>query len=313
MCHTLSKSIVLKNLLTNNRDTKENLYSFFDHKMETDINFQNIADYYKNILIKDASIVNALCKEHDKELFAEIENNNRNFNPQTEKLQYLEYALKACLFQVFYVVTNIKYMAKLVETCKSVTYPSGDYDFFCDYHNDIEYLFEAFELQKKIIKDIINYKNNSSIDSKLNTILIQLPISKINFSLAEMKYIRVCLKNKTNEIHCFVNVINYGSPYLVISSYEPLKSMESKIKELFRDEKSFEKWETISFIFDELLYYSQNVFFNKHYIEKLSKFEQTLLYCIHRGYSIDDLINANFVEKSPKEVFQQIVRKMIVK
>lgn len=276
--HTLSRGNVLQNL---SGDGNDSVTRFNDHKVADVENIRdNISQYFTNVFIEDASVTVSFCKNHDVELFVDIETYGNTEYKKTD-IQNLEYSLKAVSFDIYYKIMNISYMAKLINENRNVACnDDGTYSsYFNDYYYDQKTLFDIYPLMLKILSEIKNLKEKN-VNPKLKSVCFELPVNKVNFSCSEVIY--------EWQTYCFVNVINSKKPYIIISYYE--KDSLNKLNELNELKSKFESLNfnkelqinCLSEFIIILLMNAQNIYFNNEAFEKLSDEEKLYLYVVHR-------------------------------
>ncbi len=270
--HTLAKGSILSNLADNNNV----LIAFNDHQMiDKKLFDDNIDAYYMDVSIDDASLAVSYCKDHDRDLFLEIEADGKNQYSHT-KIQNLEYALKSISFQVYYNLENIKYLAELIKTSKNVlgSYKGIESKLLMNYSVLVDELFQLYSLSQMILEDIKEYRQRGKI-SKLKTEYFKLPCKKINISCSEVI--------EEQSINYFINIVNAPEPYIIISYYENEKYItwiNAKKKE-FEDEK-YKSFYMYDFILSFIITNAQNIYMNKCKFNQLSKEEKRFLYLVHR-------------------------------
>lgn len=265
--HTMSKGNVLKNL-----SQGEKVIRFNDHKMIDDISLQNVTELFLEPTIEKASTTVSFCKAHDTELFKDIETDGKRAYTNSY-LENLEYALKATTFDIYYNIMEIKYMSELF---LNNAYVANNL-YFENYRNNINNLFRIYPYAEKILNDIESYKTNKTISSAFNTLTIELPIKKINYSLSET----ISFNNRI----CFLNAANIPCPHVIISYYgdHKIKYIE-KLKILFSDKNKIfshddsRLWEISLLCLSSTL----NIYFNKLQFDKLSNMSKFYLYILHR-------------------------------
>ena len=233
--------------------------------------------------IDDASLAVSYCKDHDRDLFLEIEADGKNQYNHT-KIQNLEYALKSISFQVYYNLENIRYLAELIKTSKNVlgSYKGIESKLLMNYSILVDELFQLYPLSQMILEDIKEYRQRGEI-SKLKTKYFKLPCKKINISCSEVI--------EEQGINYFINIVNAPEPYIIISYYENEKYntwINAKKKE-FEDEK-YKSFYMYDFILAFIITNAQNIYMNKRKFNQLSKEEKRFLYLVHREgtYKISD-------------------------
>ena len=271
--HTMSRGNVLTNLA--GRGNKS-VMAFNDHivpepsKLLNDINL-----FYSDILIEDASLTVAFCKEHDKKLFLDIETDGKTEYVNSD-IQNLEYALKSVSFDIYYKLENIRYMALLVQKTKKVlsSFSGQGSPFLKNYYIAVRELFVLYPLMKKILNEIKEFKEKGVIP-KLKTVCFELPIQRVNISCSEVI--------EEDEIYYFINVINSSKPYMIFSYYDD-NGANSWIK---KEKKRFDNCnDKIGFLYDFFLSFiicnAQNIYINKDAFNGLTDYDKRYLYVVHR-------------------------------
>ena len=270
--HTMAKGNVLKNL------SDSYVIGFNDHKLETEVNPDNVSDYFKNININEASTTVSFCKKHDEYFFEEIEQTGKT-NYQGNYIEDLEYALKSATYDIYYRILRIKYLSELFSNHIICT----DDRFLKDFKDNIDTLFALYSKANKIIEDIIYYKKDNKISGEFIRHSIKLPAKKINYSISE------CIKDENGTYH-FVNIINIPEPYILVSYYN--ESQPSLFNNRLKNYKN-NVWnkKILEDFFDFSIETTQNIYFNEEAFEKLSKLSKYHLYKKHRSdniYTLDD-------------------------
>lgn len=275
--HTLARGSVLTNLAGADCD----VVSFNDHIM-VDCNMikKNIEIYYKQVKLKDASLTVSYCKEHDKELFLDIEVAEK-CKYEKKEIQNLEYALKAISFQIYYYIENIKYFSKLIQTSKKVfgSYNGGKSHLLEHYSVYVDELFRLHPISQRMIQEIQNFKQGK-MHTKLKTVYFKLPCKRINISCSEVI--------EEQGVYYFINVINAPEPYMIFSYYEEQENQEVWIKEIKKefDEENCREYYITNFILSFIVTNAQNIYINKTKFNQLSEDEKIYLYVIHREGTI---------------------------
>jgi len=294
--HTLSVGVVLKNL-TNISNTRNNgvVYGFNDHRMENDVKLENISYYYADYVCNEASRTCAFCQTHDSFLFSDIENPTEQYNSLDER-HNLEYALKAITYDLYESVEVIKYFSELFKSFPEVAKKDQNYDFFTDYEQRVNSLFEYYEFQQRLIEDINNIKNEKSFKSELYCLSFKLPSKKVNFSLSETSILYGAL--------CSINVVNHNDPYLIIASYTDITSLPLSEDIAKNTSKEPENEDNYLFYVEYILSNARNIYFNENVFESLEPEEKYLLYLIHRlpYKQIEQIINGCHFEDIKKMI-----------
>ncbi|GGG73407.1 hypothetical protein [Paenibacillus radicis (ex Gao et al. 2016)] len=271
--HTLTENNVLRNLSFGDK-----VIGFNDHKVPNeDALNKDISMFYSEIPIENASVTVSFCKKHDEELFADIEKDG-NTDYSGTSIQNIEYSLKAITFDIYYKIMNIFYMAELIRNNKyAICSPDGSQsEYFRNYHHSVETLFRLYPLMLKMLNELKRLKTQEA-ESKLETIIFELPIERINLSLSEVI--------EYEDILCFVNVINSKKPYIIVSYYKESKRIISidKLKKMYDscENEKLQLWYLWNFI-KELLINSINIYFNKTAFYDLSDEAKVYLYIVHR-------------------------------
>lgn len=292
--HTLSRGTVLTEL----RSDGDKIIRFNDHAMmlvEDGDTLRNkiLKNGYSEVNIEDASVTVSFCKKHDVELFSAIESAG-NSNYLGTSIQNLEYALKAITFDIYYKIMNIRYFSELIKECKLVAFnPDGSYSpFFYHYNNLVDALFVFYPLMLKILEELKLLIENG-VEPKLKTVVFELPIDKVNFSLSEIMDIE--------DIICCTNVINAKKPYIIISYYKNNGRIGTidKLKEQFELNQSNKRarlkclWDLTKY---EFLINAQNIFFNKKAFLNFTDDIKEYLYIVHKEGSkgIPDKIQSKY-------------------
>ena len=162
--------------------------------------------------LEDASLTVSFCKDHDRELFLEIETDGK-CNYSNTGIENLEYALKAISFQIYYYIENVRYLSELIKTSKNVLGSCNGCksDLLKQYSICVDELFRLYPLSQRIIEEIKNFKQGK-MDIKLKTVYIKLPCKKINISCSEVI--------EEQGIYYFINVVNAPEAYMIFSYYE---------------------------------------------------------------------------------------------
>ena len=265
--------------MTNLAGADCDVVSFNDHIM-VDCNMikKNIEIYYKQVKLKDASLTVSYCKEHDKELFLDIEVAEK-CKYEKKEIQNLEYALKAISFQIYYYIENIKYFSKLIQTSKKVfgSYNGGKSHLLEHYSVYVDELFRLHPISQRMIQEIQNFKQGK-MHTKLKTVYFKLHCKRINISCSEVI--------EEQGVYYFINVINAPEPYLIFSYYEEQENQEVWTKEIKREFDEGNEYYITNFILSFIVTNAQNIYINKTKFNQLSEDEKIYLYVIHREGTI---------------------------
>lgn len=271
--HTMSCGNVLTNLAGNGNNS---VIAFNDHKVSC---IDKIGDeinlYYEEVYLNKASLTVSFCKEHDRELFSDIETDGHN-EYKNSPIENLEYALKAVTFDIYYKIENIHYMSLLVQETKNILspYKGEKSSFLQNYSILVEELFKLYPIMITILKEIKDLKQNGRT-SKLKTICFNLPMQKVNISCSE-----VIPEDKQ---YYFINVINSPKPYIIFSYYDD----NEKDSWIVNEKKKFDECtDKIGYLYNFFLSFlicnAQNIYINKDAFDRLNNNEKVYLYLIHR-------------------------------
>ena len=269
--HTLSEGNVLHNLASNY------VFSFNDHRViDFDTIENNIDCYYKKVSLKYASLTVSYCKDHDRELFLDIEaDGKRNYG--NKDIENLEYALKAVSFQIYYNIEQIKYFSELIKESMNVLSLNSEgqkLSLLKQYSILVDELFQLYPLSQKIIEEIKNFKQKKTA-TKLKTVYFKLPYKKINISCSEVI--------EEQGIQYFVNVVNAPEPYMIFSYYESENKNVwiNKIKEEFEN-STCPQYDIYDFVLSFIITNAQNIYMNEQKFEQLLPEDKIYLYVVHR-------------------------------
>lgn len=299
--HTMSEGTVLKNLSDGDK-----IIRFNDHKMimmpdkdrET-LKNEIVEHGYSEEMIQNASVTVSFCTKHDTDLFSAIETDG-NSDYSGSNIQNLEYALKAITFDLYYKIMSIRYMSELIKKNKYVVFnPDGSKSkFLNDYNNLVDALFDLYPLMLKILEEL-KLLIEKDVEPELETVIFELPLNKVNFSLSEIMNIE--------DTFCYTNVINAKKPYIIVSYYKKNGRIVKldKLKEQFELNQLNKRarlkclWPLIK---EEFLMNALNIYFNKRAFDRFSDIEKVYLYVIHRegNLSIPDAIQ----HKHDKEIMR---------
>lgn len=275
--HTLSVGNVLSNLASND----EYVFSFNDHVVidydviDYDNMKNNIDRYYKKVSLKDASLTVSYCKDHDRELFLDIEADGK-CDYGNKDIENLEYALKAVSFQIYYNIEQIKYFSELIKESMNVLSRSSEgqkLSLLKQYSILVDELFQLYPLSQKIIEEIKNFKQEKTA-TKLKTVYFKLPYKKINISCSEVI--------EEQGIQYFVNVVNAPEPYMIFSYYESENKNVwiNKIKEEFEN-STCPQYDIYDFVLSFIITNAQNIYMNEQKFEQLLPEDKIYLYVVH--------------------------------
>lgn len=270
--HTLAKGNVLSNLSENDNV----VVSFNDHLMiDIDMISNCIELYYTEVKLEDASLTVSFCKDHDRELFLEIETDG-NCNYSNTGIETLEYALKAISFQIYYYIENVRYLSELIKTSKNVlsSCDGCKSDLLKQYSICVDELFRLYPLSQRIIEEIKNFKQGKK-DIKLKTVYIKIPCKKINISCSEVI--------EEQGIYYFINVVNAPEAYMIFSYYEGenKKVWINEIKNKFEN-RICKQDDIYNFMLSFVITNAQNIYMNRRKFKQLSDEEKRYLYVVHR-------------------------------
>lgn len=277
--HTLSVGNVLKNL-----SNKKPVITFNEHAPLDLISIENISMYYIKQSAKNrASRYPIFCNHHDDWLFKEIEKDSQCFT--NTYLEHLEYAIKACSYDVYYKVLNLRFLSELVSKEPLVF----DRNYLLQYSKDVEYLFKFKQLLDRLLKNHLYYaKFKKILDENFRFYCIEIPSHKVEFSLSEI------IPDEQNNVLYFVNVINSPTPFILLSCFDKIELKQ----------KIWKDW------IDMIFVNSTNIFFTEECYKSLSDFEKLLLYLKRKNISKTpnsfDCYLSDLQEELKKMIFKKI-------
>lgn len=271
--HTLSRGVVLKNLCA---DSSDMVTEINDHIILCDSS-KGFDERFRTVPISEASITTSFCKKHDDSIFEDIEKSDKCDYVDDNHIQSLEYALKAITFELFDVIRDVYYLARLLEMNPNVVYDNQDESMFLkDYRSRLALFHGYKDYSDRLINDIKNYKSNNTAPNLENIVVRLKKFSRIEYSLSEVF-----------ETRYFVNVVNVPTPVILVSYYPDGKIWNDSFICAIRKLKRKQNERTIREFTEYVLGNAKNIYFNTTMINSLNGTQLANLYKVHRdGFGI---------------------------
>ena len=277
--HTMSEGKVFKNL-----SNKKPVITFNEHAPLSLISLKNISMYYiKQSAKRKASKYPIFCNNHDDWLFKEIEKSTQSF--ANTYLEHLEYAIKACSYDVYYKVLNLRFLSEIISKEPLVF----DINYLLRYSRDIEYLFKFKQFLDRLLKCHLHFtKFKKILDKNFRFYCIEIPSHKVEFSLSEI------IPDEENSVLYFVNVINFPTPMILVSYFD----------------KVGVKQKTWDDFIDMIFVNSTNIFFTEKCYNSLTDHEKLLLYLKRKNVSQSENCFYKYLSDFQDEIQNMIFNKI---